>query len=602
MIDSLNYPAVPPGRNVDILVRQHILVPGGVHLAAMVFKPRGQTEPLPVIVEMTPYGADWGYTDGIRFANEGFVYISVDCRGTGDSEGSFAPAANEAADYSAVFDWLVAQPWCDGQVGTYGGSYSGMNQWLALGTGHPALRTIVPSAAAISGRNTPGGGIGTLYNTRWAALSAGHSTHMAWFGDVDYWHRVWEDAAVQDIPAEDIPKHLFGDALPWHLQSLEHTNFDSSWSRYLPPPEAYSAWAGPVLSITGQYDSCLMSTLEHHGRLLQWGSEQSRASSTVIIGPWNHSGCNDGNPQVGSLRFADTCRLDIIGLKLAWYRWVMKGAEKPAALQRGVLWYETGVEAWHACDSLAGITTGVQSNALAATDGPNDVFHSGWLAEDAPETGPYHFTCDPTDEALLDIERLPRADAVQGFFAGNNSLFMTLGGEEPTSQAHATHLRGQGLVYHSAPLEAPLALAGIPALELRCSVDQPDCDLVMLLYEIRADGRAIFLSSDALRLRYRNGDDHEYPAVPGEMITLRFGNARFFARSLAQHSRIRLVVRHGISLSHQRNGNSGKPVHEERLSDRRVATVTVVHDGPERSRLCLPIAAEHPVVELGAES
>jgi putative CocE/NonD family hydrolase len=598
LIDSRNNPPPRAGAGVDILFRQAIPAPGGVHLAAMVFKPRGQAGPLPVIVEMTPYGADWGYADGVRFANEGFVFVSVDCRGTGESEGTFAPVVNEAADFVTVFDWLVAQPWCDGQVATFGGSYSGMNQWLALGTGHPALRTIVPSAAAILGRNMPGGGIGTLYNLRWASLSASRGTYMAWFGDVDYWHRVWEDAARQGTPAAHLPEQLFGHPLPWHRQALEHTGFDTHWSRHLPSPPACAAWRAPVLSITGQYDSCQTPALEHHRRLLQWGSDEARRGSHLVIGPWNHSGCNDGNPQVGSMRFADTCRLDIVGLKLAWYRWVMKGGDKPEALQRRVLWYETGTEVWRACDTLAEVTAGLQPHELAGSEGPNDVFHSGWLAQNATATGPHCFTCDPTDESLLDIEREPRADAVQGLFAGNNSLFMTLGGEEPTSQAFATHLRGQGLVYHSAPLGAPLALAGVPVLELRCAVDQPDADLVMLLYEIRADGRAIFLSSDALRLRYRHGYDREQPVVPGEMMTLRFSDARFFARTLARHSRIRLVVRHGMSLAHQRNGNSGKPVHEETPADRRVATVTVLHEGAERSRLWLPLAAEHPAVHL----
>jgi hypothetical protein len=53
-----------------------------------------------------------------------------------------------------------------------------------------------------------------------------------------------------------------------------------------------------------------------------------------------------------------------------------------------------------------------------------------------------------------------------------------------------------------------------------------------------------------------------------------------------------------MSLAHQRNGNSGKPVHEETLADRRVATVTVIHDGPGRSRLMLPLAADHAVVSM----
>jgi hypothetical protein len=79
---------------------------------------------------------------------------------------------------------------------------------------------------------------------------------------------------------------------------------------------------------------------------------------------------------------------------------------------------------------------------------------------------------------------------------------------------------------------------------------------------------------------------------------VRFGAARFFARKLARHSRLRLVVRHAMGLDFQRNGNSGKPVHVETLADRRVAQVTVLHDGPERSRLVLPLAASHPTVDM----
>jgi hypothetical protein len=270
-------------------------------------------------------------------------------------------------------------------------------------------------------------------------------------------------------------------------------------------------------------------------------------------------------------------------------------------LAHRVQWYVCGEEAWHGCDRLEDVTAGAQAQALAAAPGPNDVFHSGWLATDAPGTPTYRFVCDPNDEALLDIERLERADASEPDPPGSrpvNSLFLALSGEEPTSQAYATHLRGQGLVYHSAPLDEPLALAGTPVLELRCTVDQPDADLVMLLYEVRADGQAIFLSSDLLRLRHRHGPDHPTPVTPGETMTVRFGAARFFARKLARHSRLRLVVRHAMGLDFQRNGNSGKPVHVETLADRRVAQVTVLHDGPERSRLVLPLAASHPTVDM----
>ena len=603
MIDSRNTPPAPPGANVDILFRQPVPAPGGTQLAAMVFRPRGQTVPLPVIVEMLPYGVDMCYADGVRFANEGFVFVAVDCRGTGDSEGTFAPVVNDAADFAAVFDWLQTQPWCDGQVATYGGSYSGMNQWLALATGHPALRTIVPFVAPLP----PGlasGGIPAHFHLKWAALGGSHGTYGAWAADAGNWNRLSEDLAAGAPASRGADGSVFGHAMPWLQHFQQHPSQDAFWDAYLPSPEVLALTRVPVLSINGQHDLFIVSALAYHRRFMQWAHPDARRDCHLVIGPWSHSGSADAHPQVGNLRFADASRIDVQGLVLAWYRWVMQGGEKPAALGHRVLWYACGEEAWHGCDRLEDVAAGPLVQALAGTPGTNDIFHSGWLARDAAETAPNQFRCDPRDEDLLAIEHQERADAVMRAEAAAvgshppNNLYFALAGEEPTSQAYATHLRGQGLVYHSAPLDEPLALAGCPSLELRCAVDQPDADLAMLLYEIRADGQAIFLSSDLLRLRYRHGLDHPTPVTPGETMTVRFGAARFFARTLARHSRLRLVVRHAMGLDFQRNGNSGKPVQQETLADRRVAQVTVIHDGPERSRLLLPLASLHPTVDM----
>ena len=593
---------MPPGAGVDVLFRQPVPTPDGCRLAAMVFKPRGQAAPLPVIVEMLPYGVDMSYADGVAFANEGFVFVAVDCRGTGDSEGVLAPVVNDAADYAAVFDWLVAQPWCDGQVATHGGSYSGMNQWLALATGHPALRTIVPFVAPLP-LGLAAGGLGSFFHLSWSALGASRGTYASWGADHAYWGRVLGEIGRGAVPQGAEAEHLFGHALPWLRHFQEHPTHDAFWAPHLPSPDMLSRCRLPVLSINGQADLFIVSAVDYHRRLMQWGHDDARRHAHIVIGPWSHAGSGDANPQVGNLRFAEAARIDMMALKLAWYRWVMLGGPKPALLQHRVQWYATGEEAWHGCDRLEDVTAGTQVQQMAASPGPNDVFHSGWLVTHAAETPPYRFVCDPQDEALLDVERMERADAPEPAPPGArpfNSLFMALSGEEPGSLAFANHLRGQGLVYHSAPLDEPLALAGTPVLELRCTVDQPDADLMLLLYEVRADGQAIFLSSDLLRLRYRLGADQTAPVTPGEPMTLRFGAARFFARTLGRHSRLRLVVRHAMGLTFQRNGNSGKPVHEETAADRRVATVTVIHDGPERSRLRLPLAATHPTVNMTA--
>lgn len=45
--------------------------------------------------------------------------------------GRSPPGVNEADDGADTIDWLTRQPWCDGEVGTFGASYLGMIQWSA---------------------------------------------------------------------------------------------------------------------------------------------------------------------------------------------------------------------------------------------------------------------------------------------------------------------------------------------------------------------------------------------------------------------------------------------------------------------------------------
>lgn len=78
-------------------------------------------------------------------AAHGYAFVIVDVRGTGASGGTsphpFAP--DEVQDGSDIASWIVAQPWSDGNVVTYGNSYSGATAELAASLGHPAIKAIL---------------------------------------------------------------------------------------------------------------------------------------------------------------------------------------------------------------------------------------------------------------------------------------------------------------------------------------------------------------------------------------------------------------------------------------------------------------------------
>src|SRR4029078_10441726 len=80
------------------------------------------------------------------FVPRGYALVVVDARGTGASFGtrdSFR-SPRERADYKAIADWIVAQPWSDGGSGATGISYLGAACDFLASTGHPAVKAIAP--------------------------------------------------------------------------------------------------------------------------------------------------------------------------------------------------------------------------------------------------------------------------------------------------------------------------------------------------------------------------------------------------------------------------------------------------------------------------
>ena len=64
-----------------------------------------------------------------------------------DLPGLFSEA--ETDDAREMIEWFATQPWSDGNVGMYGGSYLGMTQYMAASEMHPALKAIFPNVAGL---------------------------------------------------------------------------------------------------------------------------------------------------------------------------------------------------------------------------------------------------------------------------------------------------------------------------------------------------------------------------------------------------------------------------------------------------------------------
>src|ERR1019366_1902059 len=84
------------------------------------------------------------------------------------------PFANEARDGYDIVEWLARQPWSNGRVAMWGGSYAGFDQWATLKERPPHLATIVPAAAAAAAVDFPFfNGMFTSYIIQWLTFTSG---------------------------------------------------------------------------------------------------------------------------------------------------------------------------------------------------------------------------------------------------------------------------------------------------------------------------------------------------------------------------------------------------------------------------------------------
>ena len=131
-------PPAKSGLGCRILADQRIEVAPDIELACDAYVPKRPGR-YPAIVSFGAYSKELqaaGVPTGSNetgsppiFTDRGYAHLIVTRRGMGRSDGDDAAYLNDTdvADHARVIQWAAAQPWCDGNLGMYGTSYSGFN-------------------------------------------------------------------------------------------------------------------------------------------------------------------------------------------------------------------------------------------------------------------------------------------------------------------------------------------------------------------------------------------------------------------------------------------------------------------------------------------
>lgn len=534
----------------------------------------------PAVFTLTPYISDSYHARAAYFAAHGYVFALVDVRGRGNSAGEFEPFANEPRDGHDVVEWLAQQPFCNGKVAMWGGSYAGFDQWATAKEFPPHLSTIVPVASAHPPLDYPSfNNVGETYDVRWFTFTSGRAGQANLFGDEKFWRTKFLAAYKQHLPFKSLDTFV-GNPSANFQRILKHPMADAYYDAMVPSREQFQKIALPILTITGQYDGDEMGALTFYRDHLASASPEARAKHFLIIGPWDHAGTRTPTDEVGGVKFGAGSLLDLNDLHRQWYDWTMETGAKPEFLKNQVAYYviapgNSGANGeWKYADSLDSLTANPRSFYLDSKNGDaHGVFRSGKLTEVQPKEGSDRYTYDP-----LDTRRGENAEGVEP--------------DDKTAgidQRYALSIGEDGLVYQTDPLPNETPMVGSPAVTLWLSVDTPDTDLSADLYEIQPDGTSIALWSDIRRLRYREALREAKLVKPGEIVKCEMNPGLFVARRLMKGSRLRLVISSPNSIAWQKNYNSGGVVAEETAKDARTAHVQIHHDATHASSVSLPL-------------
>src|SRR5947209_5018572 len=249
-------PAKPPA---DYDLRWAVKIPmrDKVELNATFYLPKtsdGSPPKTPAIFTLTPYISDTYHPRAAYFASHGYVFALVDVRGRGNSGGEFEPFAQEPRDGHDVVEWLAQQPFCNGKVTMWGGSYAGFDQWATAKELPPHLVTIVPVASAHPPLDYPStNNVGQKYDVQWFTFTSGKAGQANLFGDQKFWRSKNLASYKEHVPFKLLDAFVGNPSLNFQ-RIVKHPMADAYYDAMTPTREQFAKITFPILSITGQYD------------------------------------------------------------------------------------------------------------------------------------------------------------------------------------------------------------------------------------------------------------------------------------------------------------------------------------------------------------
>ncbi|MGD9852555.1 MAG: CocE/NonD family hydrolase [Nitrospirales bacterium] len=486
-------------------ISQYLTMRDGVKIAIDLYLPDNLQpgQKIPTILHQTRYwrAVDYRWLVGLfkedrprgiigryaeRFLQEGYAWVDVDVRGSGASFGSrpVAYSPEEIKDGAEIVDWIITQPWSNGNIGAMGISYSGGTAEMLLINQHPAVKAVAPMFSGFD-----------LYSE--IAFPGG--IHLNWFTKT--WTTINHRLDNNQLPVGGWMANLFvrgvrpvdhdaGD----QLLSQAIKNHADNWSPYQeasgitfrddPPPSRHApnidalstqtyadqiAGSGATIySYSGWFDGGYqLAAIKRHLR------HRQNPDNKLILGPWDHGGKRHISPEsLGPAPF------DHAGELLKFFDKHLKGMGGDLPDDPPVRYYTMGEERWKESQHWPPPSTTIpfffQDGARLSPDQPKATVQ------------PDHYQVNP-DTGSGDHSRW------------NTLVGISLKDPYPDRKERDRDL----LVYTSEPLSQNMEVTGHPIATIYLSSSTPDTNLFVYLEDVTPEGDVHYVTEGQLRALHR---------------------------------------------------------------------------------------------------
>ena len=531
----------------------------GTRLQSFLYLPEGRG-PFPSLMARCMYGTDKVADIAQGYAEKGYAVLTQNVRGRHSSQGGPTGRGDFPLDGYDTMDWMIAQAWCNGRIGTFGRSALARVQTSTAFLAHPAHLAMAPTVLPYGMMSHLGGSFMLSQVAQWLYF-AQSGPELNEYENVDWTPHLYKLPVTSVLDGLGGPKDLYVDFV---------TKPHGVYGRSKDKAADFGALRTPNLMVTGWYDHCGTGPLDFFMDTMAFASGEQKRNTHLIIGPWDHSADGDA---AGEYDFGPESKLNTAALEERFFARHLKG-EREGKPMPPVKLFVMGKNQWRD-EREWPLSRARETEFYLHGDGRvRGAWNRGGLSMEPPrEEEPDRFIYDP-------------ADPVPTWGGANSGPASALPMKRGPRDQQITLYRPDVLTYYSQPLEKPLEVTGPLKLVLYAASSAVDTDFTAKLMDVAPSGEAMLISDGVVRARYRNGLDNPELIRPGQVYRYELDLWSTSNEFQAGH-RLALAVSSSNFPRINRNLNTGGD--NERDSRFIRAEQTVFHDSRYASHLVLPV-------------